>query len=331
MHRDIVVMGASAGGVEALCDVVAGLPTDLDAAVFVVLHMPATGTSVLPAVLQRCTLLPTTAAIDGETIENGHIYIAPPDHHVLVRDGGIRLSRGPKENGHRPAVDTLFRSAARAYGPRVIGVVLSGSLDDGAMGLRVIAGEGGVGVVQDPQDAPFPGMPVHALEAVPRAMVGPAKDLGRIIGEISRSPLDMEESAMMADDTSFVKVDPVPHASHTANENTPSVFTCPECHGTLFLVEEDNFERFRCRVGHGFSADSLLASQSDALEAALWAGLRALEERNDLTHRMADRARRMGQLQAAARFDERERDGNRNIKLLRQVLLSGETAQDAVV
>src|SRR4051812_16830079 len=163
VHRDVVVIGASAGGVEALRQLVAGLPPELPAAVFVVLHVSPGGTSVLPQILARQTRMSVATATDGEAIQRGRIYVAPPDHHVLLDQGVVHLSRGPRENGLRPAVDPLFRSAARAYGPRVIGVVLSGALDDGADGLKMILEAGGAGVVQDPEEAPYPSMPRSAL------------------------------------------------------------------------------------------------------------------------------------------------------------------------
>jgi two-component system chemotaxis response regulator CheB len=327
MHRDIIVMGASAGGVEALSEVVSGLPRDLNAAVFICLHLPPTAVSVLPTVLQRHTALDVASAADGEPIKPGRIYVAPPDHHLLLRRGTVRLSRGPKENGHRPAVDTLFRSAASAYGRRVIGVVLSGTLDDGARGLHVIRLRGGAAVVQDPDDAVFPGMPASALEAVPNAIRATTGDMGALLGRLSESPIQVEGREPMADEQGADEVE-TSDGWLREREATPSVFTCPECHGTLFLTEGGGVESFRCRVGHGFSAESLLADQSGSLEAALWTALRALEERNDLMRRMTERARQQGQLNAAERFEERVVDGDRNIGLIKQVLLSGETARD---
>ena len=224
-----------------------------------------TSTSLLPNVLQRQTSLAVGSAVHGEAIEKGRIYVAPPDHHLLVHRGTVHLSRGPKENGHRPAVDTLFRSAARAYGPRVVGAVLSGTLDDGALGLRSIMACGGTGVVQDPADAAFPGMPASALAAVPGAVRAPARELGAIIGQMSRSPVRVEGAEAMADETSTGNEDENSDAWQPINEENaePSDFTCPECHGTLFRVREGEYaDRFRCRVGHGFSTDSLLAGQS---------------------------------------------------------------------
>src|SRR4051794_3219172 len=163
-QRDIVVVGASAGGVEAISTLIAGLPAELPAALFVCLHVSPGGTSVLPHILSRKTRMPVAAARDGEPIQRARIYVAPSDHHMLIEDGHVSLTQGPRENGLRPAIDPLFRSAARAYGHRVVGVVLSGALDDGTAGLKAITDSGGGGLVQDPADALYPSMPRHALE-----------------------------------------------------------------------------------------------------------------------------------------------------------------------
>jgi two-component system chemotaxis response regulator CheB len=324
LHRDIVVIGASAGGVEALSETVAGLPADLDAAVFVVLHLPAQSPSLLPMVLQRRTSLPTLSPSDGEPIRPRHIYVCPPDRHLLLRSGAVQLTRGAKENGHRPAVDTLFRSAAHTFGARVVGVVLSGAMDDGALGLRAIASHGGMPIVQDPEDAAFPGMPVSALQAVPEATVAPDREIGGMIAAACNPSALVEAMPAMEEDREMRE----DQSMEVGRNGDPTVFTCPECHGTLFVNGEDDLVRFRCRVGHGFSSESLLAGESEALEAALWTALRALEERNDLLRRMCERARRQGQLHVAERFEERARDGARNMGILRNVLFSGETEHD---
>ena len=180
----IVVVGASAGGVEALAELAASLPSELSAAVFVVLHLPPTGTSALPEILHRHGPLPAAHVKDGEPIQPGRIYVAPPDHHVLLRTGHVHLSRGPRENGHRPAIDPLFRSAAREYATRVIGLVLSGALDDGTAGLLAIKSRGGIAVVQDPADALYPGMPSNALGHVPVDHVLPAASIGKLLARL---------------------------------------------------------------------------------------------------------------------------------------------------
>lgn len=316
------MVGASAGGVEALRALVSGLPADLPAAVFIVLHMPTTATSALPEVLSRYTTLPVSTAVEGAPIELGHLYIAPPDHHLFFQDDTIQLNRGPRENGHRPAVDPLFQSAARAYGPRVIGVILSGVLDDGAMGLSVIKERGGTAIVQDPTDALFPGMPASSLEATQVDAIARADELGQLLGDLSMAEMNREGAVPMPDTSSSTDDIAELEAWEQHDRSNPSVFTCPDCHGTLFEVTEGQVARYRCRVGHGFSAESLLNGQSEALEAALWTALRSLEERNDLLERVARRARDQGNDSAAERLDERAGDCRENATLLRRVLLS---------
>jgi two-component system chemotaxis response regulator CheB len=259
--HDIIVVGASAGGVEALSRLVADLPEDLPAAVFIVLHMAAHSGTALPRILDRRTKLPVAHPYDGEPIEHGRVYVAVPDHHLIVGPGAVRVGTGPKENGHRPAADTLFRTAAASYGPRVVGVVLSGTRDDGTVGLRAIRARGGIAIVQDPDEALFPGMPQSAV----------ADDLD---AELQWAHPDLAWPA---------PADPP--------LGTPSGFTCPECHGGLWEIDDGHLPRYRCRVGHGFSADSLLVTQRTDVEAALWTAYRALEERAALCRRLAERAK----------------------------------------
>jgi two-component system chemotaxis response regulator CheB len=327
-QRDIIVIGASAGGVEALSTVVSGLAPDLPASIFIVLHMPENATSLLPKILGRRTSLSTVSAVDGHEFESGHVYIAPPDYHLLLRDGYMVLSRGPKENHHRPAVDPLFRSAARVYGQRVIGVILSGALDDGATGLSAIKNRGGIAIVQQPDDCVFPGMPLSALEATQVDACVPASAIGQLLGEMSRQPIEVERIRVVPDDTPAVDEGYDNQASELLTPRAPaSVFTCPECHGTLFEVDEEKVVRYRCRVGHGFSPDSLIAGQSEALEAAVWIALRSLEERTDLARRLAQRAQEQGHVHAAERFSAQAREGEENAGLLRRVLSGGETSR----
>ena len=185
---NIIVIGASAGGVETLRQIVRPLPADLPAAIFVVMHVSPLTPSLLPNILTAAGLLPASPAQDGDLIEPSRIYVAPPDHHMLVEPGYIRLTRGPKENRHRPAIDPLFWTAARAYGPRVAGIVASGLMDDGATGLYIIKSEGGIAIVQDPKDAMFPSMPLSAIKAVPVDFILPAKAIPGKIVELAKEP-----------------------------------------------------------------------------------------------------------------------------------------------
>jgi two-component system chemotaxis response regulator CheB len=320
--HDIVVVGASAGGVEALVRLVKALPEDPPAAVFVVLHIPALATSALPDILSRQGRLPATHAKDGEPIESGHIYVAPPDHHLLFKDEQVHLSRGPRENGHRPAIDPLFRSAAREFGARVVGVVLSGALDDGTAGLVAVKGRGGVSVVQDPEDALYRGMPTSAIEGDHVDQVLPVPDIAALIATLARESAPdvappVSELLKAEDDMADLSMD----AIERDNPGRPSAFSCPDCNGVLWELREGEVIRFRCRVGHAWSPESLLSEQREALEAALWVALRSLEERASLARRMAAPARERGHRMTAARFDEQAEESDRAAELVRKLLL----------
>jgi two-component system chemotaxis response regulator CheB len=322
----IVVVGASAGGVEALVELAASLPGDLSAAVFVVLHLPATGTSALPEILRRHGPLPAAHVRDSEPIQPGRIYVAPPDHHVLVRTGHVHLSRGPRENGHRPAIDPLFRSAAREYAARVIGVVLSGALDDGTAGLLAIKSRGGIAVVQNPGDALYPGMPGNALEHAQVDHVLAAASMGklltRLLANLAEPPADPAPTGMRVE----VEMEGFSmEAFEGHHPGRPSGFSCPDCHGVLWQIKDGGLERYRCRVGHAWSPESLLTQQSEALEAALWVALRSLEERAALARRLAEPARRRGHAITATRFEEQAAEAQQAARLVRDLLLNRDT------
>jgi two-component system, chemotaxis family, protein-glutamate methylesterase/glutaminase len=246
-----------------------------------------------------------TRARDREPLERGHVYVSPPDRHLLVRGDRIHLSNGPRENGHRPAIDPLFRSAARAYGSRVIGVVLSGTLDDGTDGLRLIKERGGATVCQDPDDAAYADMPRSAIDFVGPDRVVPLAEMARTLCELVDAPLDRGKVGDVADparqeaDQVEVEVDPSP-----SNGNA-SLLTCPDCGGVLMESEEGGLVRFACQVGHAYSPESLVEHQGDALESALWQALRTLEERADLLDKMAKRATRRGMRDTGSRMERK--------------------------
>jgi two-component system, chemotaxis family, protein-glutamate methylesterase/glutaminase len=320
--HDIVVVGASAGGVEALADLTASLPPDLPAAVFVVLHVPSTGTSALPDILSRHGPLPAAHVKDGEPIEHGRIYVAPPDHHVLLRSGHVHLARGPRENGHRPAVDPLFRSAAREYGSRVVGVVLSGALDDGTAGLAAIKTRGGLTVVQEPADALYPNMPGSALEHVRVDHVRPAAAMGTLLARLILEPAGEGSPPAGSDMEVEVAVEGFSlDAIEGEHPGRPSGFSCPDCNGVLWEIQDGELQRFRCRVGHAWSPESLLTQQSEGLEAALWIALRSLEERAALARKLAEPARRRGHTFSARRFEEQATEAQQAARLVRNLLL----------
>jgi two-component system chemotaxis response regulator CheB len=322
--RDIIVIGASAGGVHALCGVVECLPPDIPAAIFVVLHLAPHGRSALPAILSRSGFLPASHPTPGETIEPGRIYIAPPDHHLAIEEDQVILSRNATENGHRPAIDVLFRTAARAFGPRVVGVVLTGNLDDGTAGLAAIKRCGGGAVVQDPEDADYPSMPESAIANVDVDHVLPLGDIGPLLDRLAREP----RPALPADrDT----VEEEPYDMGVNDDDIggpgpngePSGFTCPDCGGSLYERPGEKLLHFRCRTGHAFSPESLLAKQADSLDAALWAALRSLEENAAMARRMEKRAREHGNEMSRKRYERRAQDAERHAKLLRSMLQQG--------
>lgn len=304
--HDVVVVGASAGGVEALRAVVHELPADLDASVFVVLHLPPSGTSVLPRILSRAGRLRAVHASDGSAFERGCIYIAPPDQHMRFDRNRLTLDRGPRENGHRPAIDPMFRSAAEWFGGRVIGVILSGVLDDGAAGLSAVKNRGGATLVQSAADAMYPTMPAAALEAVGETdVVGTASELAAAIVELTRRPPSGPSLAVVADrpvaEEELLEVDR--SSSEQPREGRPSGYTCPECHGALWETQEGRLVgRFRCRTGHEFSPESLVTQQHEHVERALWAALRALEEKAAMLRRLSIRARQRGNRRTAVRL-----------------------------
>lgn len=326
VRRDLVVVGASAGGVEALRALVRGLPADFPAAVVVVLHLPSGGTSGLAAILGRSGPLPAVQATDGTPLQPGRVHVAPPDHHLLVRDGQLRLSHGPTESGHRPAVDALFRSAARSRGPRVVGVVLSGVLDDGSAGLVAIASRGGATVVQDPGDALYDGMPRAAMRLVQVDHVVPADDLGKVLAERvgdlvdpARSP---ELSPLEQVEADIAERGDAGLSNKVGRMGAESGLSCPDCQGSLVRLA-DAPSRYRCRVGHAWTEDALLSEQSVTLERALWAALRMLEERGALARRLAAAAGDRVDPVMARRYGESVRESEASAAVLRRVLLSG--------
>lgn len=314
---DTIVVGASAGGVEAITRLVALLPPDLPAAILVVVHFPERSTSVLPAILSRNGKLPAVHAEDGLAIENGRIYCAPPGLHLLVRDGHMSLVNGPRENGHRPAIDPLFRTAAHARRSRVVSVLLSGLLDDGTMGTWAVHRQGGTTICQDPDDALFGDMPRHAIEVGAARHVLPLDEIGRLLAELAGqevAPLTPDEAMQDPTEMSLGEL------ARLERRGRPSAFVCPECQGTLFEFAEEGVMHYRCRVGHSYLPDSLSANQEGVLEAALWTALRAVEEHNDLLHTMLDRAEKHGFETSARGYRHKLEEGASRLELLRRVL-----------
>ena len=323
-NHDIIVVGASMGGIKALSTLVAQLPADLPAAIFVVQHVSPESPSMLPHILQRAGALPAKAAEHGERIEQGCIYVAPPNHHLLVMEGHVHLSRGPRENRTRPAVDPLFRSAAVAYGARVVGVILSGYLDDGTAGLLAVKRCGGVAVVQEPSDAAYPDMPQSAIDNVDVDHSLPLAQMGQLLAQLARQPAGesppvpeaiRHEVAISQSATSSMNLE------EKMGELAPIV--CPECGGSLWQID-DQVPRYRCHVGHAYTLRSLLAGQDEALEQALWAALRALQERERLLKIMVRDERKNGREKSAAIYIERLAQVQGHVQQLQGLLFGGD-------
>ena len=321
----IVVIGASAGGLQALTDLVANLSEDFNAAIFVAVHTRTDGNSLLPQILSRSSPAPVVFAEQGMRVTPGTIVIAPPDHHLLVLKHRIELNRGPKENGFRPAVDPLFRSAARAHGAAVMGVILSGALDDGSYGMKTIKDAGGIAVVQHPEEASHPGMPLSAMRVVKADHVLRAADIGRLISECQSTD---EGGTPMARRQETEPQDPADETTVQEMKNEfgpPSALTCPDCGGALWEIHNGELTRFRCHVGHQYSTESLDAEQQQVVEGALWSAVRILEERADLRRRMAKRADERGMTVVSAGFDDSARESAAQASTIRALLFSRES------
>lgn len=327
--HDTIVIGASAGGVQALLILVANLPADLPAAVFIVLHVPADAPSLLPEILARESSLQVAHAKDEEEIKRGHIYVAPPDHHLLIDRNRIRLVHGPKENFHRPSIDALFRSAAHWAGPRTIGVVLTGARSDGTAGMRAIQQRGGITIVQDPREALFPSMPMNVVQGIKVDYSLPLLEIPPLLNELSYRSADEEgrypvpEKIEIEARIAQQEMESEELIKSVETLGRVSKLTCPDCHGALWEIDEEEMLRFRCHVGHAFSAESLNDGQDQMIEAALWSAVRALEEQMILAKRIVDRARKSNFTRAVQRFEERMNEAQKHSSAIRKLLLRG--------
>ena len=318
--RNAIVIGGSAGAIEVLLTIVGALPADLPAAVFVVVHVSPGAYSRLPEILARAGGLPAAHAQHGQAIEPGHIYVAPPDRHLLIRRGYLELTRGPRENHSRPAIDPLFRSAARASGTRAIGVILSGALYDGSTGLLAIKTRGGVAIVQDPREAITPSMPQSALRLVDVDYVLPAVAIAPHLVDLVQGALAGEEGSDVDETeriTQAIEQDFVEQAANQRGGDT-SLYTCPDCGGVLWQIEEGG--GFRCHVGHAYASEALLVHKSEELESALWACVRLLRERATLTRQTATRTLEGGNRDLADMFEEQALLAERQGQAIRELL-----------
>lgn len=311
----MVVAGASAGGVESLVQLMSAMPGDFPLPVLVVLHLAPSGVSVLPAILDRAGPLSACAAADGMPPEPGGVYVASADRHLVVDDGLLRLTQEPRENGHRPAIDPAMRSAAAAYGPRAVGIVLSGSRDDGTAGLLAIKAAGGTAIAQDPDEALYPAMPSSAAAHVDLDAVLSAVEMpGWIVARLAGLPPAQGDELMTH----------VPGDHHPLDDppGPGTRFTCPDCGGVLFEHNEGSLERFECNVGHVFSIASLASAQAETLEGALWTAVRSLEDRAALMLSLAGRSRDDGHETSADAFEMQAEDARARALTIREAILS---------
>ena len=289
--KHVIVVGASAGGVEALRSLVAGVPADFTAPICVVMHTSPESPGILGEILARAGRLPAATARNLEPLRPGRIYVAPPDCHLLLEPGRLRVTKGPRENRFRPAIDPLFRSAAQVFGPAAIGVVLTGDLDDGVAGLWAIKKLGGIAIVQDPAEALFPSMPQHAVDYVAPDYVVPLARIVTVLERLTTSSPgeagDIHVPDYMNVELNIAKEDnPVDAGLQRIGD--PSSFACPECHGVLLKLKQEGRLRFRCHTGHAYSVTSLMAAISEGVEHSLWTAIRALEEGGLYLRQMAD-------------------------------------------
>ena len=307
-HRNIVVIGASAGGLEAILNVVRTIPPDAPLAIFIVQHIPPYAKSHLDKVLQNHTDLVCKAAQDGEVIRPGTIYVACPDRHLLVEENRVVVSKGPRENRFRPAVDTLFRSAAYTFRERVVGVVVSGALNDGTSGMWSIKRYGGTSIVQDPDEAMFPDMPRGVMHYATADYVLPSQEIGQKLVELAGLPIEVAEEQPQVKHSKLHEIEiEIAKGKNGLNmgiieHGEPSPLACPECHGALTQFQEGNLLRYRCHTGHAHTADSLLASIKDNVEKSMWEVMRGIEESNILLSRMSEKMKADGQIKDAEQY-----------------------------
>lgn len=325
LDRKVVVIGASTGGIDALKSLLSCLPADFPGALFVVVHTAPDSPGILPQMLARAGKLPTQHARDGDAIERGRVYVAPPDHHLVLERGRMRLTHGPKENRFRPAVDPLFRSAAQSYGAATIGVILSGGLDDGTTGLWTIKDRGGLAIVQDPTEALVPSMPLNALKHVTVDYSLPVTEIAQVLIREAGMPVTLQEGLPMsaaAQIETSIALETDPLTAGVSRLGSLSPYTCPECSGVLFQMEEGGILRFRCHTGHAYSAESLMAAIADSIEDTLWSAVRVLEQHMILLRHLARHALQQQDTLLSKQLETRAQTAQDQVQIMRQMALN---------
>ncbi len=307
---NIIVIGASAGGVPALAELVKSFPKNFEAAIFVVQHIAPSSPSILPQILQRSGHLPASHATDGEAIKEGHIYVAPPDHHLLLERDKILVTKGPKENRFRPSIDALFRSAAYNYGARVVGIILSGLLDDGTSGLWSVKRLGGTAVIQDPEEAEYPSMPRSVLEYVEVDYLLRVSQMGDLLYQLSKQQAVEKQLLTETEEQRWQREINIASQKNAFDMGVtklgkPSLLTCPECSGALVEVKEGKITRYRCHTGHAFTSSALLAGVTKSVEENLWQVVRGLEEAFMILDKAAAQFTQSGNTDDAHKFSSK--------------------------
>ena len=327
--HNIIVIGTSAGGLKALGAILGTLPADIDAVLFIVQHLAADKPSILPQILADVGSLPASHPADGELIQTGRIYVAPPDYHLLVNQGSMRVMRGPQENRFRPAIDSLFRSAARAYGTRVVGVVLTGYLDDGTVGLQAIKKRGGVAIVQDPNEAEYPSMAKSALRYVNVDYCLPLVEIPDLLVELSKEPATKQEAYPMTKEIEIEcniaqqQMNTQEFLKSVEAIGTRTTYTCPECNGSIWQIGKEQPLRFRCHTGHSFTASVFLSEQTQNLENALWSAVRVMEEKVAFSRQMAEQMRNYNLTNAVTKYEDHAMNLDKEVSLIRNIILNG--------
>jgi two-component system, chemotaxis family, protein-glutamate methylesterase/glutaminase len=318
----IVVIGASAGGQETICKLIAALPKELNAAVFIVLHVSRNGlTNFLTTRLQKCTALPCSSAVEGQVIQKGHIYVAPVDHHLIVKAGTMHLRKGPAENRWRPSIDVLFRSAAAYYREYAIGIILTGLLDDGTSGMQAIKKCGGTCIVQDPGEAAYPDMPQSVIDNTMVDHILPATGMSEAIEETiaNKKITGIEAPAAVIAETELIEKT-ITDIEHISKQGNHTVYTCPDCGGGLWQIKEGEHTRYRCHIGHAYSEKDLLKKQFESLNATLWVALRMMEERRNLLNKISRQDQSKNMYTMANLHTERVRELETHINNLKELL-----------
>lgn len=315
-RRDLIVIGTSAGGVDAVSTLLSGLPADLAASVLVVQHQLAGAIPYLVDILRRRSALPVAWAEEGAAVVPGHVYVAPPDSHLVLADGHLRLDGGARENYSRPSIDRTFRSAAELYGPRTIGVVLTGMLDDGARGLAAIRAAGGRAVVQDPTTAAFPELPTNALRIAGADRTLPLAAIPVALAELVTEAAPEAPAGWRARRAAALAV-PVADP----NLDFEAGLLCPECGGPMRLVGDPHARRYRCALGHTSDATHILVRAADDIESAMWTAVRALHDRARALLVLARDADHAGDPATAATYDRGARDAELAVTRARQLAL----------